>query len=118
MRRWRGSRGPLLRLRVADGAGGSDAHGGTFGDARGVQPDPAASQDVNLFTTDPALGEAVDRGAARAQADSWRHSAPLAAAPETFERRGSPTRTRRKLKTFDTKGFRLDMVEFHPAYHE
>ena len=33
-----------------------------------------------------------------------------------FERRGSPTRTR-PAETFDAKGRRRDIVEFHPAYH-
>ena len=31
--------------------------------------------------------------------------------------RATPTRTPPKLKTFDAKGFRRDVVEFHPAYH-
>ena len=76
-------------------------------------------EDVNLFTTDRALMEAVEReggGHAAEAADSLRRS--LRAAPRLSSAAGSPTSIRRGLRTFDAKGRRLDMVEFHPAYHE
>ena len=47
-----------------------------------------------------------------------RRSAPFAAAPTPCSAGGSPTTTRPASSRFDSKGRRLDVVEFHPAYHE
>ena len=75
-------------------------------------------ENVNLFTSDRALMEAVSReggGAAITRLTAFGAECGSSAA---FERgrlaNGNPPR----LKTFDSKGHRLDVVEFHPAYHE
>jgi putative acyl-CoA dehydrogenase len=74
--------------------------------------------DVDLFTLDKALGEAVaaNGGAAAAKelAEFGRHWGSAAMA----ERGRLANENTPKLRTFDSRGNRLDQVEFHPAYHE
>src|SRR3954447_17680177 len=74
-------------------------------------------EDVDLFMSDRALRDAVEANGAGAEAAAladfgrqWGTAAMFDAARLANER--TPT-----LKTFDTKGFRRDTVEFHPAYH-
>jgi len=75
-------------------------------------------EDINLFSTDRALTEAVSReggGAAAKRLEAFGAACGSAAA---FERGRLANENPPKLRSFDTKGRRLDMVEFHPAYHE
>jgi putative acyl-CoA dehydrogenase len=74
-------------------------------------------QDVNLFESDRALMEAVAREgaapAANALAGFGRTCGSAAALEQARLANDNPPR----LLRFDGKGFRLDVVEFHPAYH-
>ncbi len=75
-------------------------------------------QDINLFGTDRALMEAVNReggGSAVMRLEAFGAACGSAAA---FERGRLANEYPPRLRTFDTKGHRLDVVEFHPAYHE
>ena len=75
-------------------------------------------EDVNLFTSDRALMEAVNReggGAAVKRLTAFGQTCGSAAA---FERGRLANENPPRLKPFDGKGHRLDIVEFHPAYHE
>ena len=47
-----------------------------------------------------------------------RRSAGNGARRRCLRWRGAPTRIRRSSTRFDPKGFRRDVVEFHPAYHD
>src|SRR4051795_10559802 len=74
-------------------------------------------EDVDLFMSDRALCDAVEANGAGAEAAAladfgrqWGTAAMFDAARLANEH--TPT-----LKTFDTKGYRRDTVEFHPAYH-
>ncbi len=72
-------------------------------------------ENVDLFSSDTPLVEAVNGGAADIAALSafgkaWGTAERFALARQANE---NPP----KLKTFDPKGFRSDTVEFHPAYH-
>ena len=75
-------------------------------------------EDIDLFSSDLPLQEAVRR---MAQADE---AAALSAFGRQWGTAGMFAAARRanentpKLYTFDPKGFRRDVVEFHPAYHE
>ena len=75
-------------------------------------------EDVNLFTTDRSLVDAVKvNGGASAEAelsDFGKHWGSAAMA----ERGRLANDNTPKLRTFDSKGNRRDQVEFHPAYHE
>jgi putative acyl-CoA dehydrogenase len=75
-------------------------------------------ENVNLFTSDRVLVEAVNReggGAAVKRLTAFGEACGSAAA---FERGRLANEHPPRLKPFDSKGRRLDIVEFHPAYHE
>ncbi|HRK18920.1 MAG TPA: acyl-CoA dehydrogenase family protein [Hyphomicrobiaceae bacterium] len=72
-------------------------------------------QDVNLFTLDGPLQDAVNRAGANTKAlaqfgRTWGYSL-------TFEDGRLANENPPKLRTSDAKGHRLDLVEFHPSYH-
>jgi putative acyl-CoA dehydrogenase len=75
-------------------------------------------ENVDLFSSDRPLVEAVkangadkDNAALSAFGRQWGRAETFAAARRANE---NPP----KLYTFDPKGFRRDVVEFHPAYHD
>jgi putative acyl-CoA dehydrogenase len=74
--------------------------------------------DVDLFTLDTALREAVVANgggvATRELSDFGRHWGSAAMA----ERGRLANENTPKLRSFDSRGNRRDEVEFHPAYHE
>jgi putative acyl-CoA dehydrogenase len=75
-------------------------------------------EDINLFVSDRALIEAVNReggGGAVKRLEAFGAACGSAAA---FERGRLANEYPPRLRAFDTKGRRLDVVEFHPAYHE
>ncbi len=75
-------------------------------------------EDVNLFTSDRALAEAVHReGAAHADGRLTAFGA-ICGSAEAFQRGRLANENPPRLRSFDSKGRRLDTVEFHPAYHE
>jgi putative acyl-CoA dehydrogenase len=74
--------------------------------------------DVNLFALDRPLADAVAAnggGAAQGELSEFgRHWGSAAMA----ERGKLANENTPKLRTFDSRGYRRDQVEFHPAYHE
>jgi len=75
-------------------------------------------EDLNLFLTDTALQEAARReGAAARHEDLAAYGAAVGSA-EFFELGCQANENPPKLRRFDQKGYPLDIVEFHPAYHE
>ena len=75
-------------------------------------------EDVNLFSSDGALVEAVNReGGAHAVKRLTAFGAVCGSA-EAFQRGRTANENPPRLRPFDSKGRRLDTVEFHPAYHE
>ena len=74
-------------------------------------------EDVNLFTSDRALREAVKReGGGWAEADLKAFGA-TAGSRDMLEQARLANENPPKLRAFDPRGRRLDLVEFHPAYH-
>ena len=75
-------------------------------------------ENVNVFASDPALREAVEREGAAA-ATEWlsARGADIGSA-EMIALADAANRTPPVLKLYDERGFRRDQVEFHPAYHE
>ena len=75
-------------------------------------------EDVDLFAVDQPLATAVAANgggqAARELSDFGRHWGSAAMA----ERGRLANEITPKLRTFDARGNRRDVVEFHPAYHE
>src|SRR5689334_20673479 len=73
-------------------------------------------EDVDLFASDRALQEATrhngvdDAAALGVLARQW-------GTADMMEQARLANEYTPRLKTFDAKGFRQDIVEFHPAYH-
>jgi putative acyl-CoA dehydrogenase len=87
-------------------------------DAQEVLNQSPPYEDVDLYASDLPLQEAVRVNGAGDEAMAlsvfgrrWGSAEMFAAARQANE--NTP-----KLYTFDPKGFRRDVVEFHPAYHE
>src|SRR5215470_16768263 len=73
-------------------------------------------EDVDLFASDAPLQEAVRANGAdeaAALSEFGRHWGTA----EMFHRGRLANENEPRLETFDAKGFRRDVVEFHPAYH-
>ena len=85
--------------------------------ARGFNQSPPY-EDVDLFASDRPLQDAV------AANGGGREAAALSAfgrhwgSAEMFELARLANENPPKLKAFDPKGFRRDVIEFHPAYHQ
>jgi putative acyl-CoA dehydrogenase len=75
-------------------------------------------EDINLFTGDRALLEAVNREGAAHAAKRLTAFGAICGTAEAFQRGRLANENTPRLKPFDSKGRRLDTVEFHPAYHE
>ena len=74
-------------------------------------------EDVDLFASDRALRDAVAANGAGAEAAALSEFGRRWGTAAMFEAARLANENTPKLKTFDTKGFRRDVVEFHPAYH-
>ena len=78
------------------------------------QPPPYEGR--NLYRSDVALQEAVARaGAAKAEIELERWGETLGSA-ETFALAEAANRNAPRLRTHDSRGERIDEVEFHPAW--
>ncbi len=75
-------------------------------------------RDVNLFTSDRVLREAVEREGGGAAIPQLMTFGAKTGSAEAFERGRLANEHPPRLRSFDEKGRRLDIVEFHPAYHE
>jgi len=74
-------------------------------------------QDLNLFTTDRALMEAVHREGAAHAVERLSQFGQTCGSAEALEQARLANEHPPRLLSFDSKGARLDVVEFHPAYH-
>jgi putative acyl-CoA dehydrogenase len=74
--------------------------------------------DVNLFAADVALTDAVTREGAAASARTLNAFGLTAGSEEAGELAALANRHPPELATHDRHGRRLDMVTYHPAYHD
>ena len=74
-------------------------------------------EDVDLFTSDRALRDAVQANGAAGESNALSDFGRRWGAAAMFDAARLANENIPKLKIFDTKGFRRDTVEFHPAYH-
>jgi putative acyl-CoA dehydrogenase len=74
-------------------------------------------QDVNLFTTDAALVEAVQREGAGAAAQQLARFGQTCGSADALAQARLANENLPRLLRFDSKGAPLDVVEYHPAYH-
>ena len=75
-------------------------------------------ENVNLFTSDRALMDAVTREGAGSAVEQLTTFGATCGSAEALERGRLANEHTPRLKAFDSKGHRRDVVEFHPAYHE
>lgn len=75
-------------------------------------------EDINLFTLDRPLVEAVRAAAGDDAQDELAAFGGHWGSAAMAERGRIANENGPKLRLFDAKGFRRDVVEFHPAYHE
>lgn len=83
-----------------------------------VTNQPPPLQDLNLFETDAALLEGLEReggGFARERVSAF---GALLGRAETLELGRQANRHAPELRSHDRFGHRIDDVEFHPAWHE
>jgi putative acyl-CoA dehydrogenase len=74
--------------------------------------------DYNLFTTDPALQEAVRReGAPPTEAAALADAGAALGTTEHFEHARLANRYTPVLQSFNPQGVRIDSIEFHPSWH-
>ena len=79
------------------------------------QPPPL--EGYNLFTSDPCLDEAVAREGAKESRDTLVAFGERAGSAETYQLGFDANTFNPKLRTHDRFGNRVDVVEFHPAWH-
>tara|TARA_R110002049_G_scaffold232546_7_gene405169 strand:+ start:568 stop:2253 length:1686 start_codon:yes stop_codon:yes gene_type:complete len=83
-----------------------------------VTNQPPLLEDFNLFTSDVALVEGVHReGASWAVAELASYGATMGQA-DMIHRGYQANEHPPRLRTHDARGYRIDCVEYHPAYHE
>ena len=75
-------------------------------------------ENVDLFANDRPLQEAVAANGAGSEAPALSEFGRRWGTAAMFDAARLANENSPKLKTFDTKGFRRDVVEFHPAYHQ
>ncbi len=73
--------------------------------------------DVNLFAIDRPLQDAVNANGAHTEIPALTRFGEGWGTADMFEEARLANENLPRLRTFDPKGHRLDVVEFHPAYH-
>jgi putative acyl-CoA dehydrogenase len=74
--------------------------------------------DINLFGSDVALTNAVARGGVSADAESLSRFGADWGSAHSFELGRLANDNPPALRTHDARGDRLDIIEFHPSWHE
>jgi putative acyl-CoA dehydrogenase len=83
-----------------------------------VTNQPPPFEDVNLFATDAALRDAVEREGAGTHAQHLHAFGARVGSGEAIAWSFEANRNPPELKTFDRFGRRIDEVSFHPSYHK
>lgn len=83
-----------------------------------VTNQPPPFEDVNIFTSDVALSEAVAREGGGAHVERLSKFGARCGSAEVLDWAQQANRNLPQLKAFDRYGQRIDEVEFHPAYHK
>lgn len=78
---------------------------------------PPLFADVNLFTSDLALCDTVQREGGGRAAKALTAFGQICGSADSLELGRIANENPPRLKTHDARGNRLDIVEFHPAYH-
>lgn len=79
---------------------------------------PPILENYNLFASDAALCEAVESNGGTWNNENVKRFGEILGRAETLELGNSANKNPPILKTHDRFGNRLDLVEYHPSYHE
>lgn len=79
---------------------------------------PPLLEDYNMFSSDAALTEAVETGAAAWAMDDLDAYGKWCGSARTIKLGFQANENPPKLRAHDPRGYRIDVVEYHPAYHE
>ncbi|MEE2691750.1 MAG: acyl-CoA dehydrogenase family protein [Pseudomonadota bacterium] len=82
-----------------------------------VANQPPPFENVNIFSADAALTDAVGKAGGAAHLGRLSSFGECCGSAEVIEWGVQANRNPPQLKSFDRYGHRLDEVEFHPAYH-
>src|SRR5437899_10144870 len=74
-------------------------------------------EDVDLYAVDRPLQDAMAANGAAGEAASLSAFGKNFGSADMLEQARLANENGPRLKSFDLKGFRRDIVEFHPAYH-
>jgi putative acyl-CoA dehydrogenase len=74
--------------------------------------------DIDLYASDRPLADAVAANGGGHEAAALSAFGKHWGSGEMFELARAANESSPQLKTFDPKGFRRDVIEFHPAYHQ
>lgn len=85
--------------------------------AHEVLNQPPPLENINLFTTDRCLSEAVARGGAGAASADLAELGEKLGRPETLRLAEAANANGPVLRTHDRYGHRVDEIDFHPAWH-
>jgi putative acyl-CoA dehydrogenase len=88
------------------------------GDTHEVTNQSPPYEDVDLFASDQPLQDAVKSNAGAAETSQLSAFGRLWGSAGMFALGRQANAQPPRLEIFDAKGFRRDVVEFHPAYHE
>jgi putative acyl-CoA dehydrogenase len=83
-----------------------------------VTNQPPPLENYNLYESDPALREALEREGAGWAADKVSALGKVVGEEHVIQLGHLANRHVPELRTFDRYGQRIDEVEYHPAYHE
>jgi putative acyl-CoA dehydrogenase len=87
-------------------------------DTHEVENMPPVLENYNLFTSDVTLTDAVQREGAAAWRDDLSDYGERCGSAEWIQRGFDANRVKPVLETHDRYGRRIDLVSFHPAYHQ
>lgn len=83
-----------------------------------VMNQAGALENYNAFSNDKPLAEAIKVFGADWSADHLAHAGALVGSEKVQALARQANRHTPELRTHDRFGHRVDIVEFHPAYHE
>ncbi|MCW8195808.1 isovaleryl-CoA dehydrogenase [Proteobacteria bacterium 005FR1] len=87
-------------------------------DTHEVLNQPPLLQDYNMYSSDLALQEAVRREGGQWAEEGLKDYGEICGSARTIQLGFQANENPPRLHSHDPRGYRIDVVEFHPAYHE
>jgi putative acyl-CoA dehydrogenase len=87
-------------------------------DTHQVFNQPPLLQDYNVYSSDLALREAVAREGGQWAEQQMADYGQLCGSARTIQLGFQANESPPRLRAFDPRGYRIDLIEYHPSYHE